>query len=170
MTWTKLGAEFSDDCAAVDLSDAAVRTHLEIIQWLYDRESMDLSLAKHRALKVAESSSAEAAFRELIGVGFWKETERRYELVHHADVIRQSLAAQSKKRERDKKAQQTHRNKVSVSADVSADVSDVVSGDTDRQTDKHLGGTDSELTQVRETACEHGLRWGCRDCLRKETA
>jgi integrase len=31
MTWTKLGAEFFDDCADRGLSDAAVRTHVEAI-------------------------------------------------------------------------------------------------------------------------------------------
>jgi hypothetical protein len=63
--------------------------------------------------------------RELVNAGFWRGTRNGWALVHHADVMRQSLAAQQAKRDRDKNAQKAKRGRDSgspISGDVSADV------------------------------------------------
>lgn len=153
MTWRKTGSEFDDECALADLSNGAYRTHQEAIGFIYTVEQMSCRFPKRNILRFAASPSLSDDVSELVGAGFWRDHGAEYEVIHHADVIRQSLAAQSGKRERDKKAQRRHRSKTenptdgttSVSADVSADVS----GDTDRQTDKQLG------SRV-PTTCRHG--------------
>lgn len=140
MTWTKFGSEFFDDCANHGLSDAALRTHSEAIGWLYNVESQDLTINKHLVRRFAGSENYESGITDLLAVGFWRTNGDKYQVVHHADVIRQSLAAQHKKRERDKKASRDYRKRhgLSVSDDVSADVGNDVSDDADRQTDKQL--------------------------------
>lgn len=171
MTWTKTGTEFPGDCAAVELSDAAYRTHHEVIQWLYDREEYRCKIARHRVLKIAESEKAEAAIRELVAVGFWKDHGTELEVIHQGNVIRQSLHQQHTKQDRDRRAQQAKRNREKgpeegnpVSADISADVS----GDTDRQTDKQA----VRKPGSKET-CEHGVVtawWACSKCDERKSA
>lgn len=179
MTWRKTGSEFDDECALADLSNGAYRTHMEAIGYIYGVELMTCRFPKRSLPRFAASPSLSADINELIGAGFWKDADKDYEVVHHADVIRQSLAAQNGKRARDKKAQRNHRARQTqgenttegvpvVSADVSADVS----GDTDRQTDKQLGGP-------VKTNCSHGVPAGdkpdswfsegmaCADCARE---
>jgi hypothetical protein len=158
VTWTKTGTEFPGDCAAVELSDAAYRTHHEVIQWMYDREEYSCRIPKTRAMKITESMTAEPAMRELVAVGFWRDHGSEYEVVHQSEVIRQSLASQHLKRTRDKKAQAAHRRKQTVSADVSAESA---ATQTDRQTDKHLEASEYE-------PCEHGVQWGCLKCKANE--
>lgn len=130
MTWTKTGSEFPNECAHVDLSDAAYRTHHEALTYLASVEDMSCRVPKRQLRFIARSENWEKAVQELLDVGFWRDRDTTYEVVHAGDLTRQSLAAQAKKRDRDKKAQRRHRAK-SVSADVSADVSAGVSGDAD---------------------------------------
>jgi hypothetical protein len=143
MTWTKLGDEYSDEIATAGLSDAAYRTHTEAIGWLYRLEDTTLRIPKHLIRRFAGSEDHQEAVKELADLGFWRDRGDAWEVVHHADVIRQSIQAQRQKRERDKRAQQARRDRTaaaararSVSDGVSADVSGRVSGDTDRQTDR----------------------------------
>jgi hypothetical protein len=134
MTWPKFGTEFPDDCAEADLSDAAYRTHAEAIIYLYGQENFALTVKKSTMRRWAGSKHAEQAAAELVAKGFWRDGAAQWTVVHHANVIRQSLAAQQLKRERDKKAQEKFRNKASdISADVSADQA---ATQTDRQTDR----------------------------------
>lgn len=155
MTWTKLGAEFSDDCAEVDLSDAAYRTHVEAIQYLYNIKATSCRFSKRSVRRFATSENSAAAIKELLDQGWWIDLGTRYEVVHHADVVRESLEAQTAKKERDKKAQQARRDRKAkdeanapstpnVSADVIADTRQ-----TDRQTSSYKGGT--------KTTCKHGV-------------
>ncbi len=137
MTWTKLGDEFSDECANTGLSDAAYRTHVEAIAWLYRVERMDLQIPKHLLRRFVGSEDWESAVHVLVGLGWWRDRGDHYQVVHHEDVIRQSIAAQQAKRTRDKKAQADKRRRddrkgSKVSDAVSADVIP----DTDSQTDK----------------------------------
>jgi hypothetical protein len=134
MTWTKLGSEFFDECAAEGLSDTAVRTHAEAISWIYGVENTDLCFQRHLIRRFAGSPQWEAAVTELVRLGWWVTHEDTYVLVHHADVIRASITAQQIKRDRDKRAQRSYRKRSEV-RDVSADVSASVSGDADSQTD-----------------------------------
>lgn len=130
MTWTKTGDEFADDCANVDLSDAAYRTHHEAISWLYRVERIDCRVPTRLVPRFAGSPHVDLAIQELINVGWWRINQQDYEIVHHAEVIRGSIVAQQKKHERDRKSQAAARarSRPSVSADVIAD--------PDRQTDK----------------------------------
>lgn len=169
MTWRKTGAEFDAECDSVEMSDAAYRTHQEGIGYIYETSNMACSFPRRKVTKFANSQDVENAVRELLSLGFWRELGDRYEVVHHADVIRQSLAAQAKKLTRDKKAQQAYRdrqagksqpeNSTAETPTVSADVS----ADTDRQTDKQLGAG------VPST-CHHGTDldlWPCVTCQRE---
>ncbi len=143
MTWAKYGSEYSDEIANAGLSDAAYRTHTEAIGWLYRIEDLKLRIPKHLLRRFAGSDDYETAVKELAEVAFWRDRGDTWEIVHHADVIRQSIQAQRQKRDRDKRAQQARRNRVAAgpeppaaSGGVSADVSAGVMGDTDSQTDR----------------------------------
>lgn len=135
VTWIKLGQEFWDECAEAGLSNGAVRTHGEAIGWVYRIEQTDLLIRKDVVRRFAGSPHWDRDITELLNVGFWLDDGECYALVHHADVIRASIAAQQIKRDRDKRAQQAHRSRVKV-RDVSADVSAGVSGDADSQSAK----------------------------------
>lgn len=127
MTWTKTGVEFPAQCADAGLSDAAYRTHHEMITALYtlDRaDATDLQIAKRQLRRYVECADAETAIKDLVAAEFWRDDGEHWVLVHHADVVRASLIAQQLKRRRDRDAQRTWRDKEKpVSADVSADVS-----------------------------------------------
>lgn len=175
MTWTKLGSEFWPECLHHGLSDAAARTHAEAIAYIYEVEEMSCTIPKRLVRTFAGSEDSADAIEALVSIGWWKSHADKWEVLHHADVIRQSLAAQLGKRIRDKKAQRTHRqrqNPTDGTTGVSADVSADVIPDTDRQTDKQLGG------HVK-TNCSHGVPAGdkpdswfsegmaCADCARE---
>lgn len=142
MTWTKLGAEFSDECAEANLSDAAFRTHVEAIQYLYGIESADMRIQKHLMRRWAGSRDYLAGAAELAGIGWWSDAGDAYIVGHHAAVVRQSLAAQQTKRDRDrdhKRAVRKGKSPTVASAVASDNVSDGATAQTDRQTDRHLG-------------------------------
>lgn len=150
MTWCKTGVEFPDQLADADLSDSAYRTHHELITAIYriEREDVtDLRMSRQQVRRVAYSADYEQAMKDLVAAGLWLDKGDHYELVHHADVVRQSLISQRKTRARDKKSQQAwrDRNRADVSDDVSDDVATDVSDDSDRQTDNHRRGNHSEL-------------------------
>jgi hypothetical protein len=69
-------------------------------------------------------------------------------IVHHADVIRQSLAAQLKAREISKKTSAKYRAKDKDSADVTHDVTRHVTPNADRQTDKQPREEGSSEEQI----------------------
>lgn len=141
MTWAKYSTEFSDECADAGLSDRAYRTHSEGIAWVYRMEDTRLRISKNMIRRFAGSDDYELAIKEIAEAGFWRDRGDYWEVVHHADIIRQSIQAQRQKRDRDKRAQSARRKRVSespdisgdVSADVSAAVSHRVSGDTNNQ-------------------------------------
>ena len=144
MTWSKYGSEYSDELANAGVSDAAYRTHTEAIGWLYRVENLKLRIPKHLVRRFAGSDDYEAAVKELTGLGMWRDRTDTWEVIHHADVIRQSIQAQRQKRDRDKRAQQARRDRAATAAKgrsangrVSADVSARVIGDTDSQTDSY---------------------------------
>lgn len=137
MTWAKYGNEFVDDCANAGLSDHAVRTHFEAIHWLYRVERYDMRVPKQLVRRFAGSPLYEAAIQELLDRSFWRDDDDTYLVMHHRDVVRQSLVAQQKKRTRDRQAQTRARAK--LSADISDDVSADVSADTVSQSVKHSG-------------------------------
>ena len=153
MTWTKLGAEFNSECAQAGLTDAAYRTHCEAIGWLYGVEDTSCRIPKRLFRRFAGSDDAEAAVEQLTAVGFWKDAGAVWVVVHHAGVVRQSIAAQQDKRSRDAKAQRRRRK---VSADVSADVAaESVAAQSDRQTvglKDHAGSKNHDHDQGQNSA------------------
>lgn len=166
MTWTKLGAEFFPECLHHGLSDAMVRTHAEAVAYLYEVEETSCRIPKRIVRTFAGSEDFSDAIKGLVSIQWWADQGSSWELLHHADVIRQSIAAQQNKKARNKRAQQGWRERQQESKEGSG-VSDDVSAYTDRQTDRHLESRDeSDLTRVGE-ACEHGKTWGCRDCKRE---
>jgi hypothetical protein len=151
MTYTKLGAEFSDDAANADLSDAAFRTHVEAIQWLFTVERMDCHVPARLVRRFAGSPHGEMAVTELVNLGWWRVEQQGYDVIHHADVVRGGIVAQQKKRERDKKAQQSHRDRQSKGSDVSDDAVADVSDYPDRQTTRQLQGNESQREIEQQT-------------------
>jgi hypothetical protein len=128
VTWAKFGSEFPDCLAGAGLSDAAFRTHTEAIMWVYHVEAWDLRIPKHMLRRIAASAESESAVKELAAAGYWADDGDAWQIRHHGNVVLASLSAQAAKRERDRKAQQKHRERRrSVSADASA-------YQTDRQT------------------------------------
>lgn len=111
MTYTKTGTEFPDEAANAGLSDAAYRTHHEGVNWIYRLESMDLGIRRNMLRRFAGTARPEEAAAELVRAGYWHTTDEGWAIVHHADVIRQSLAAQLKHRAEEKERQQRKRGK-----------------------------------------------------------
>jgi len=77
MTWTKIGDEFND--AAAELSDAAVRTHLDALLWSA-RRLLDLVVPKADLRRFAFSPSVDITapdacpvVHELIAAGWWED-------------------------------------------------------------------------------------------------
>lgn len=131
MTYAKFGQEFCDECADAGLSDAAFRTHTEAIGFLYRIESYEMRIKKHLVQRFAGSSEWRAAVAELVKVGFWRDVGSEYLVEHHGDVFRGSLVAQQKARHRNRKSQQTFREKARSGSDISDYVSDYPVSQTD---------------------------------------
>lgn len=170
MTWTKTGAEFASDAANVDLTDAAFRTHFEAIEWLYRVERMDCHVPGKLVRRIAGSEDHEAAVQQLLDVGFWRRCGDDFEVIHHGDVIRQSLAWQLKKREQDKARQRKRRRRLAAeeSADIStdngADVSADVTRDVMRDPVRDVAETQSvSLTDLSQDRGELGNGVGTYD-------
>lgn len=164
MTWTKLGDEYSDDLALAGLSDAAYRTHTEAIGWIYRVEAEDLRIPCALVRRFAGSDRAAEAIETLIAAGFWRDESTHYVVVHHADVIRQSLAAQQAKRDGDRERQRRHRDRKprEVTGGVTRDVTDDdAATQTDSQTSSRDEGTEFSATCIR---CGKPSRRGCRTC------
>lgn len=120
MTWAKYGTEFYDQMVDADfrsdLDDACQLTHGQAIHYLYSVESESLTFKKSVLRRFATSQKATEAADELVRCGFWKDNGTSYTVVHHAGVVRQSLAAQLKKRRGDADRQAKKRAKESQAA------------------------------------------------------
>jgi hypothetical protein len=83
--------------------------------------------------RIAGSIDWETAVKDLVAAGYWADDGHSWVIRHHGQVVIGSLAAQAAKRDRDRKAQQKHRDRQrAVSADASA-------YQTDSQTDSQSG-------------------------------
>jgi hypothetical protein len=109
VTWAKFGTEFRGQVLMAGLSDAAARTHTEALLWLYEIESRELRIPRHLVRTFAGSPDYEAGIKELVTVGFWLDEGGDYVVLHHADVYRQSLAAQLTHRDKEKNRQRRKR-------------------------------------------------------------
>lgn len=155
MTWQKLGQEFWDECAEADLSNGAVRTHAEAIGWLYRVDSRDLKIPRHLVRRFAGSETWESDVKELLGAGFWREdfTGNAFVVKHHAEVVRQSIAAQlhHRKTERDRQREKRAKKGADVGPDVGANTdANVGATQSVRQTDAVKGSGTNELETARK--------------------
>lgn len=82
MTWVKTGDEFCDDAA--DLTDAAVRTHMDALHWSA-RRLLDLHIPKRDQRRFAFSPDADAGIEELVGRGWWVDEGTTWFVAYHAD-------------------------------------------------------------------------------------
>ena len=161
MTWTKTGTEFPGQCADDALSDAAYRTHHEAISWLYSVEKMSLRIPKRLVRRFAASDDYADACLELVIVGYWKDRGAEWEIIHHANVIRQSIGAQLAIRERDRQRKRSVRKRPRNGEDVHMDsrtdnhtgVPMAVTPDADRQT-----GTSLSVSEVEVRAHSNGQK------------
>lgn len=153
MTWSKYGVEFWDDLANAGLSDAAARTHGEAIGWLYRIERDDLRIPKRLVPRFASSPEHATGIKELITAGFWADEGDAYVVTHHAEVVRQSIAAQVIHRETERERQRRKRRTraESVTPNVGTNVGET---QTDRQTNKQAldGGTNQQAREDGQPA------------------
>ena len=146
MTWAKFGVEFRGQMLMADLSDAAARTHTEALLWLYEIESRDLRIPRRLVHSFAGSADYETGIKELVAAGFWRDETDAYVVEHHADVYRQSLAAQLLHRDKEKNRQR--RKRANVGANVGTNVR---ATQTDRQSkdqDVVLDLSEPDLSRV----------------------
>jgi hypothetical protein len=120
VTWAKFGTEFRGQVLMAGLSDAAARTHTEALLWLYEIESQDLRIPRRLVRSFAGSADYEAGIKELVSAEFWRDDGDDYVVLHHADVYRQSLAAQLSHREKEKNRQR--RKRASIGTNVGTNV------------------------------------------------
>ena len=106
MTWAKYGAHFFDDLVNFDfpedIDDACQLTHTQAVHFVYSTESYDCSFPRKKLLRFATSARAQEAGNALVAAGVWEIVGNRVRLIHHREEIRQSLAAQNAKRDRDR--------------------------------------------------------------------
>jgi hypothetical protein len=166
MTWVKLGDEFIDQCANADLADAAFRTHVEAIGWLYRNEDTSCRVRQAIVLRFAGSLDWKSGIDGLVAAGFWKDYGDGWEIVHHADVIRQSIAAQRIKREQDRDRQRQRRARATAAARSAPGVTrDVAATQTDRQAGSKE--TDHQPTvggRCIAVGCKKRARHACSTC------
>lgn len=122
--WAKFDAGFAEAMTRAGVSDAAFRTHVEANMWAY-RNDGTLVIPRRLLSRVANTSDPEDAAVELCDLGLWAQTPAGWLIVHHADVIQESIDAQEARRKSNREAQAARRGRVralrAVSADVSAD-------------------------------------------------
>lgn len=115
MTWAKFGSEFfaqlMDKDFAPDLEDAAQLTHVQALFHMYQAETMELTFKKKFLRQFATSDKAAAAVQELVRLGLWADIGDRYKIIHHEDVVRQSLGYQLKERNRAKNSMRKKRQR-----------------------------------------------------------
>lgn len=156
MTWAKYGVEFWDELAEAELSDAAARTHAEAIAYLYRIESDDLVVKRVTLRRFAGTADPGAAMAELVAAELWCPVAGGWQLVHHDEVVRQSLAAQLANREKTRERVRRHRNKHTqglepVTESVTRyETRDVPQTQTDRQTDKQKDATRGEVEERQQ--------------------
>lgn len=125
MTWAKYGAHFFDDLVNFefpeDLDDACQLTHTQAVHFVYSTESYDCSFPKKKLLRFATSPRAQEAGNALVAAGAWEVVGTRVRLIHHREEIRQSLAAQNAKRDRDRIAAARKREREQKAAEQPAE-------------------------------------------------
>ncbi|MCA1675735.1 MAG: hypothetical protein LC799_27335 [Actinobacteria bacterium] len=109
MTWTKLGDEFGD--AAADLSDAAVRLHVEALLWS-NRLLLDLLVPVRDLRRFAFTDEADLAVAELLAAGWWEQRGTVWWIGCRWPEWQRDRVQVEHKRERDSAAQRRRRRHV----------------------------------------------------------
>ena len=156
MTWTKFGTEFRDECAEAALSDAAFRTHVEAIMYLFGIESMDMRIQRRLVRKWAGSDHYQAAVDELVARGFWIVDGDDWRVVHHEDVFRQSLGYQLRERDRAKKAMGKKRAAGAEADQPAASVTPSVTPSVTQSVTRNEMRTQSVSQTYRQSSTEEG--------------
>lgn len=155
MTWAKYGNEFFDQLFDVEfpdgLEDACALTHTQALHYLYSVEEMGMTFPRSALRRFASSRQHEAAAAALVAAGLWSEQGSRYQVHHHEDVFRQSLAAQLTKRERDKKHQRRKRGGP-VGRGVGNSVANDVANDNYSDNGDDVGATQSVSQSFRQAS------------------
>lgn len=159
MTWCKLGVEFFDQCADMGLSDAAVRTHVEALHYLYRAESDEMRIGKHLVRRFAGSDQWEIAVKDLAAAGFWRDDGDAWVVEHHGDVFRSSLAAQLKHRENERDRQRRKRRGDNKPP---ADLPELVGTNTDANVGTNVRATQTD--RQTDSAVEDERNAKCRQC------
>lgn len=167
MTWAKYGTEFFDQLVDMDfpedLDDACQLTHAQALHFLYSVEALDLRFKKSVLPRFATSARAPEAADCLVRCGAWQDLGRDFEVLHHADVFRQSLGYQLRERARAKDAMQKKRAKESpVPPGVTQPVTrSVMRTQTDRQANNQTSvkGNVPETDSASANTCD----WCGRD-------
>lgn len=152
--WTKIGDEFVDDAA--DLSDAAVRTHLEALAWS-NRRLLDLVIPKRDLRRFAFSETADAAVTELVNVGWWEDCGNCWALVYRPEW--QQSREQVEKRREDNLRSQWHRrgkHDLCVVGKCAALSADDTRADARADTDDDDGADPGRVGSVSGQALEDG--------------
>lgn len=123
MTWPKYGTEFWPQLRHAGFSDAAARTHAEAIAYLYEAVQLPdgdllpedvvplLSFPMHLTRVFCGSRDYEDGVAECLSREAWAQEGDRFRLVHHAEVVAESLISQRKKKASNAKAQRVARSK-----------------------------------------------------------
>lgn len=109
MTWTKIAENFPEDCARAQLSDAAVRTHLEGLVWAMRREN-DGRLLRRDLARLADTSDPTAAAAELVAAGFWAQLPDGWQIEHQMEHQPESEVIAAR-RDLNAERQRKHRRK-----------------------------------------------------------
>lgn len=167
MTWTKLGDEFSDECA--DLSDAAFRTHTEGLIWTMRRETGGYIDARHLK-RFAESPHVNAAVDELVACGWWSIERQGYRINHHMEHQPEPELI-AKRREMTNERVRKHRLKkagLSPSNGVSERVTRDGSGRDGSGTPTNKQQQQEEREVDTQTSCSWCQGTGCPNCVEVE--
>lgn len=106
----KIDADLFEQMLVDDLDSTAAFVHLASISWLYARMKDDCripaALGRMGVAPGVDPAEAEAGATRLVEVGYWtRHDDGSYELINHADVIRQEIGNRRKKASRDRDAQ-----------------------------------------------------------------
>lgn len=135
-----------------DLEDAAILTHTQALHYLYSVEEMAMTFPKSALRRFASSSHHQQAAEVLVSAGLWTDLGRRFQVLHHEDVFRQSLAAQLTKRDRDKGQKRRKRSR-GVADGVGSDVD----SDSGTDGDSGVGATQSvSHSSIQASGDNHG--------------
>jgi hypothetical protein len=124
MTWLKLSDDFVDDCAAVDLSDAAFRTHVQGLSWS-NRRLTNGQISALALRRLADTRDPNVAVQELVNVGFWVKVEDGWQIVHHMEHQPSREEVETKRREaaeRQRKSRSKRKDAKSGVLPITADV------------------------------------------------